>query len=73
MAGVMIRSIVLASLLVSAVMTSAGAARRLSYAECQARVVQSPEYLGGKESGRACMQPCEAAIVRCMENGGKFD
>jgi hypothetical protein len=72
-ASVIFRSIAVAGLLMSTLTVSAEAAQRLSYAQCRARVIQSPVYLGGKESSLACMQPCEAAIARCMENGGKFD
>jgi hypothetical protein len=48
------------------------AAPKLTYVACRAMVVSSPVYLGGKESSLACERPCEAAIQRCIENGGRF-
>jgi hypothetical protein len=69
----MLRSIIVAALVLSGPFATTASARQLDYAQCQRLVMQSPEYLGGKDSNLACMQPCEAAITRCLQNGGRFD
>jgi hypothetical protein len=66
------RFIIMANALVALRTASAHAAPKLTYVACRAMVIGSPVYLGGKESSLACERPCEAAIQRCIENGGRF-
>ena len=69
--GMMAKIAVVAALVFLGLVVPAMAAQKASWGECRTKVVASPTYRVGTTS--QCYEACQAAIRRCMANGGKVN